>query len=98
MEIYRHVTMLDSGAKIHKIVGVEVEAPNCKKAKFNSSIVQQDRKLSDAQTDTWAHTSPHATVAHSLRSTMVIKEERDRIRMSQTKTAAPIFVVGHSLD
>ena len=34
--------------------------------------VKQDRKLSDARRDTWAHTSLRATVAHSLRSTSSI--------------------------
>ena len=69
---------------------------------------EQDRKLSDARRDTWAHTSPCATTAPSLR--MVLKEEGDRIRIrksnsknlsakpcSQPKTPAPICVVVHSL-
>ena len=71
-------------------------------------IRKQDRKLSDARRDTWAHTSPCATTAPSLR--MVLKEEGDRIRIrksnsknlsakpcSQPKTPAPICVVVHSL-
>ena len=69
---------------------------------------KQDRKLSDARRDTWAHTSPCAITAPSLR--MVLKEEGDRIRIrksnsknlsakpcSQPKTPAPICVVVHSL-
>ena len=70
--------------------------------------IKQDRKLSDARRDTWAHTSPGATTAPSLR--MVLKEEGYRIRIrksnsknlsakpcSQPKTPAPICVVVHSL-
>ena len=69
---------------------------------------KQDRKLSDARRDTWAHTSPCATTAPSLR--MVLREEGDRIRIrksnskhlsakpcSQPKKTAPICVVVHSL-
>ena len=71
-------------------------------------IKKQDRKLSDARRDTWAHTSPGATTAPLLR--MVLKEEEYRIRIrksnsknlsakscSQPKTPAPICVVVHSL-
>ena len=47
-------------------------------------IIEQDRKLSDARRDTWAHTSPGATTAPSLR--MVLKEEGDRIRIRISKT------------
>ena len=73
-----------------------------------SLLLKQDRKLSDARRDTWAHTSPGATTAPSLR--MVLKEEGYRIRIrksnsknlsakpcSQPKTPAPICVVVHSL-
>ena len=36
-------------------------------------LCQQDRKLSDARRDTWAHTSPPATVALSLQSSSSIE-------------------------
>ena len=37
------------------------------------NVKKQDHKLKDARRDTWAHTSPPATVAHSLRSTSSIE-------------------------
>ena len=43
------------------------------RANFYELQIQQDRKLSDTRRDTWAHTSPRATVAHSLRSTSSIE-------------------------
>ena len=45
---------------------------------------KQDRKLSDARRDTWAHTSPCATTAPSLR--MVLKEEGYRIRIRKSNS------------